>query len=211
MNLFQLFSNRKLTPVFFPLAILLLVAGGCIDLAPQHDPTRIFVLTGNPSNLPALSKGGAVVRVSPIQLPAYLSSPKMAIRQGGQEIVYSEFNRWGEGLDRAIGQILSESILANPQVSQVALVPAHENLSYDYTVTVNLIRFEGENANAAVLEARWKIIDSESGEIAGSGTTSARRPWDGKDYAALAQGLSDNLAELGQDISRALEDIGNKP
>ena len=115
-----------------------------------------------------------------------------------------------QDLDTAIGRNLVNSLLTNPHVSRVALSPTNQAPS-DYYVAVTILRFEGENSNAAVLEARWEIFDSGTKEMSNSGHTSTRRPWDGSDYAALARALSDTLAELGQDISRALDEVSNQP
>lgn len=210
MNHCRQSTCRSLASVTIPLFILALFLAGCIDLEPRPDPTRIFVLTGNAPIVPSTNKRGIALRVNRIELPSYLDSPKMAIRQGGLEIVYSDFNRWGEDLDTAIARNLVNSLLTNPHVSRVVLAPSNQAPS-DYYVTVTILRFEGENSNAAVLEARWDIFDSGTMEISESGNTSARRPWDGTDYAALARALSDTLTVLGQDISRALDEVSSQP
>ncbi len=189
-----------------PLLILALLAGGCIDLEPKPDPTRIFVLTGNRPTLPPTGTGNISVGIRRIELPAYLKNPKMATRQGGLEIVYSEFNRWGEGLDKAIGRNLMTALLANPHVSRATLFPSNEKIPPNYSVAVAILRFEGDGSNAAILEARWKILDPKSGEIVQTGATKASRQWNGSDYAALATALSGNLTELAQDISQALDE-----
>ena len=203
-------SNRILIPASLPLVLFLFIASGCINLDPQHDPTRIFVLSGNSPTVPTAAKEGFAVRFKRIELPSYLDSPKMATRQGDFEIVYSEFNRWGEDLDKAIGRVLAETLLAHPRIREVSQFPSNQAES-DYQISLNISRFEGKNKNAAVLEAQWKILNAETGETIKTGFTSTHRPWDGNDYDALARALSDNLAELGRDISRALDEVSGQP
>ncbi len=202
-------SNQILAPASLPILLFLFFASsGCIDLAPQHDPTRIFVLNGDQASIPPAGQAGLKVKISRIELPSYLNNSKMAARKGGLEITYSEFNRWGEDLDAAIGRNLLNALSANPDVSQATLFPAGEGGEFDIRVTVRIQRFEGENDNAAILKAQWEIADFNTREIIQTGKTNARRPWDGKDYATLAQGLSDTLNELGRDLSIALQDAG---
>ncbi len=203
-------SNQILIPASLPLVLFLFIASGCINLDPQHDPTRIFVLSGNSPTVPTAAIEGFAVRFKRIELPSYLDSPKMATRQGDFEIVYSEFNRWGEDLDKAIGRVLAETLLAHPRIREVSLFPSNQAES-DYQVSLSISRFEGKNKNAAVLEAQWKILNAETGDTIETGITSTRRPWDGNDYDALARALSDTLAVLGQDISRALDEVSGQP
>ncbi len=199
-----------LIPASLALGLILFIASGCINLDPQHDPTRIFVLSGNSPKVPAEAKEGLAIIFKRIELPSYLDSPKMATRQGDFEIIYSEFNRWGEDLDKAIGRLLADNLLAHPRIREVTLFPSNQAES-DYKISLNISRFEGINKNAAVLEARWKIFNTETGETVETGITTAHRPWDGKDYTALTRSLSDTLAELGRDISRALDEVSDQP
>ncbi len=206
----QQLSNRILIPASLPLMLFLFIAYGCINLESQHDPTRIFVLSGNSPTVPAAAKEGFAIRFKQIELPSYLDSPKIATRQGGFEIIYSEFNRWGEDLDKAIGRILVETLLAHPRIREVTLSPSNQAES-DFQISLSISQFEGINKNAAVLEARWNIVYAETGETIEAGIITANRSWDGQDYAALVRSLSDTLAELGQDISRVFDEISKQP
>ena len=189
--------------VFWTLAAALLLAG-CIDLAPQPDPTRVFVLKAPAMGGGLPEDGGWEVGIRRIDLPDYLLNPKMVVRREGFEIVHSEFNRWGENLDKAIGRVLGDPLRKWSFIDIVSTVPWSSKIAHDFEISIQIDRFEGIGRSAAQLDARWSITRGDSDDVLQVGYTSAKRDWNGSDYLALASALSDALATLAADIAGGL-------
>jgi uncharacterized lipoprotein YmbA len=185
------------------IAAAFLIAG-CIDLAPQHDPTRIFVLTAPAMGNAPRGDGVLKLGIKRIELPEYLMNPKMVVRKDGFEIVHSDFHRWGEDLDMAIGRIVGNHLLKRNFINSVSTIPWSEKIDHDFEIRIQIDRFEGVGSSAARLEARWTIRSVASGEFVRTGYTSASRDWDGSDYLALTSALSDTLGTLAGEIAGGL-------
>jgi hypothetical protein len=155
-----------------------------------------------------MGTGGVKVGIKKIELPDYLLNPKMVVRRDGNEIVHSDFHRWGEDLDRAIGRIVGNHLLKRNVISLVSTIPWSETVEHDYEVRIQIDHFEGVGNASGRLEARWTIRNPGSGEIVKTGYTSASKDWNGSDYLVLASALSDTLSTLAGDIAGALAETG---
>ncbi len=192
-------------PLPFLLLSSFLIAPGCIDLSPQPDPTRFYVLNGPMGNVPSGQPGGLQIGISRIDLPDYLRTPKMVVRQSEFEVVNREFHRWAEDLDRSLGRILAAHLGARPFVRSVDVVPWDKALEHDFRIALQFDRFEGDAAGNVRLRAQWTISDAPAGAPIHTGHSAVNRRWDGKDYAGLAEALSDALAAMSGDIATALK------
>lgn len=184
----------------------LLFSAGCIDLEPQPDPTRFYVLTSSAPAVGDETGDGLSIGIRRVGMPDYLSDSRMVTRRGDHEIVYADFHRWGENLDQAIVRVLAGDIADKNYVSHVSVFPWRDAVEHDYVITVDIYRFEG-TAFEAVMEASWEIRGADGDKILKTGKTSLSRDWDGSNYAALAGSLSDMLDQLSVELSKALLEV----
>lgn len=194
-------------PKFYFLVLFIIATGGCINLDPQEDPTRIFVLKeispmGSSGSEKTLSVG-----IRRINLPAYLNSSKIVIRKGDHEVVHSDYHRWGEDLDVAIGRNLAGRLAESLSEAEVVRFPWPDKTSPDYVVEVEILRFDGdESTYNAKVQAKWMIRDSEAAKPTPTthGKTDFRKSWDGRSFVALVASLDRGLAVMGGQISEAI-------
>jgi uncharacterized lipoprotein YmbA len=184
--------------------------GGFIP-PPQADPTRYYVLA-DPVTAPLDNAIAGHLRIGlrPVELAAYLKTPNLIVRQGTNELVLEDYERWGEPLEAGVLRILRERLLAAPEVGRVYTPPFPLDADRDYDVAVTLLRCEGGTAagrgHAAQFAATIEITTAgaDSRVVARRAFVAPAAAWDGKDFARLAALLSADVDALGREVVAAL-------
>jgi uncharacterized lipoprotein YmbA len=191
---------------------LLLLAGCNVIPPPQADSTRYFALAS-----PALDTAAARPTLGTLRLglkavdvAPYLKKGLIVVRRGENELVYNEYVRWAEPLEASIARALRARLLADAKTGRVFAYPFPFDQERDFDIAIGIVRCEGAQLRGGGAAARFEATL----EITSAGTSSevvVRKTialpdvvWDGKDYAALARALSDDVAALGQEIAAAL-------
>lgn len=206
-----------------------LVAAGlttACSLNPKEDPTRYYVLssvaddaglyesaglTGASEEQAARSGGPAVafsVGIGPVTLPAYLKRNRMATRRADNELQFLEAARWAEPLQDALSYAIAENVGVILGTSEVVLHPWYATNGPDYSVTVDVLRFERDAEGAATLAVRWDIRDAD-GKFVESYATRATRPAAGESIAASVNAQSHLVAALSREIADAFRRAGS--
>lgn len=199
-------SSLPRTFVFMALAAAAaLFSTGCqVIPEPAADPTRFYVLTG--PGFPSVNTPEGTLRLGlrAVELPAYLRSRSLVIRNGRNEIVYEDYARWAEPLDAGIARALRARLTVSPSVVRVYSHPFPFDRARDYDISVSVIRCEGvREAGAAVarFSAVVEISDVASGDVVSRRTiVTPDIAWDGQDYAALVEALSSAVGRLADEV-----------
>lgn len=221
--------QTPLHPWRLPATALLLVLAGCFKLSRDTPRVQYFVLsgaaqpsavagtvTGAPSGAPSTrDSAGIALGVRRINLASYLSVPAIVTRRGVNEIVVSEFHRWGEDLGEGINRVVAAHLAAAQPVRAVDVAPWAARARHDFLVQLHVSRFEGVADSAATegrshLVAGWDIIRPLDGSILVRGSTEALGgSWRVSDYAGLVTSLDAALAQLARDIGSCLSRFPN--
>lgn len=208
---------------------VLLVLAGCFKLSRDTPRVQYFVLSGAapPSAVadtvtstptgarPAPDGAGLALGLRRIDLASYLAVPAIVTRRGVNEIVVSEFHRWGEDLGQGINRAVAAHLASAPPVRSVDVAPWAARARHDYLVQLHVSRFEGVADSAATegrshLVAGWDIIRALDGRVLVRGRTEALEgPWRVSDYGRLVTSLDAALAGLARDIRHCLSRFPN--
>jgi hypothetical protein len=195
-------------------AVLVLTAGCQLIPDPAPDPTRFFVLTG--PGLPAATttaQGTLRLGLRSVELPAYLRSRSLLVRNGRNELTYDDYARWAEPLDDGIARVLRARLVATPAVERVYAHPFPFNRERDFDVSVTVIRCEGvrePGGSAARFAAVVEITRASTGTVVSRQTFVAPdASWDGQDHAALVAALSEAVGQLAEAVTAQLP--SNRP
>ncbi len=144
---------KKLT-VF--LSLLLLTA--CIGTTPQ---SKFYNLKPLENNSPLSTRPELTIGIETVEIPSYLDRPQIVTFQtNGIEMTISEFNRWSEPLSSMIQQTLAQDLAAVMPRSLVK-VPASARENFDYTIRLEIIKFDGSWNHLVSLDTWWTITNSE--------------------------------------------------
>jgi uncharacterized lipoprotein YmbA len=204
------------------LLFALLALTGCFNLGRNEPRQQHYVLGGShlPEDaVPAVDLAGVTIGVRQLDLAAYLEAPFIVVRQGAQQITFSELHRWGEDLAGGINRAVAGYLAARAPFEGVDVVPWPPRAPHDYLIQIHMARFEGlapEGAPAlegeAHLLATWEIIRPEDGAVLARGTTDYRTPgWRVGDYDALVTRLDTGLGVLADDLVTTLGTLFTPP
>ncbi len=197
---------------------------GCVKLARESPKLQRYVLGGGSSGAmatpttgaPPAARGALSVGLQRVELASYLSTPAVMIRRGANQLVTSEFHRWGgeldQGINRAVGAYLAES----PRIRDVDIAPWTARARHDVLVQLHVTRFEGVVADSTSTDGRvhvmagWDIIRPFDGAVLVRGRTDDRGgAFRIGDYAALVTGLDAALTRVARDIGTCLARFTN--
>lgn len=185
------------------LALLVLAwIGASLGCASPRE--RLYTLSDSDPP-PVVSNPTLHVLLGPVTIPDAVDRPQLVVRQSAVRVVALEQERWSEPLRAAVPRVLADSMrrqLHEASVTQLTAGAPHA----DIRVIVELTRFEAIAGQEVIIEAHWWLrpSDTKSGL---EGTSVARITVRGgpRDYDALVAAESAALAEVGTDLSRAIE------
>jgi uncharacterized lipoprotein YmbA len=184
-----------------PWIVLSVVLAGCVT----SPPARFYTLSSLP-DLQLAAKTGAdagqvTIGIGPIEVPAYLDRPQIVTRIGSNELRMAEFDHWAEPLSDTLLRVLLEnlSVLLEPAV--VTVIPWKGHTTADYQIALEVIRFDGNTGDAAVLVARWYIFDGDDQHSILTRKTSIQTETKGADIRSLVAAQSQALAGLSSRIA----------
>jgi len=180
------------------------VTAGCLNLKPTEDPTRYFLLTraGSAQEASTVKGQGPALGIAQVDVPVYLTKPWMVVRTSETEIRYSDFNKWGEHLDKGIQRVLSEQLTGLLGTDRVYRNFWNQD-DVDIKVKLSVHKFEVDLNGRAVLEAQWQI----TGERVSAGHRVIEKvgPAPNADAAGAVQTMSEALAELSRVIATEIQ------
>ena len=192
------------------LIVLLAAVDGCSFLKPAGGQEEEFLLRADSS---AGAVGGhpdraCIVRLLPVEVPAYLQTRDMVMRTGANTIVYAIYHQWAEPLDAGIRRVLAEDLKSSPQIEEVLTdepSPEHRKL---YILSIHILACEGNDVSgrgSVVFRAAWEISESGGKAVRIRGVFGAPQShWNPGDYADLAGQLSRATAELSRVLARRI-------
>ena len=184
-------------------SLIIIILGGCAST----EPSNFYVL----SPVQAIANGpdagrslpGVTIGVGPIEIAQYLDRPQMVSRSSQNELILAEFDKWAEPLKDNIGRVLAENLSGLLSTDRVFVFPWRHSGLIDYQAVVRITRFDTDWLEETKLVARWKIL-GENGDLLVMRKSEYRAS--GKEgYRAIAEAMSQNLADLSRDIAAAIQ------
>lgn len=171
-------------------------------------PTRFY-------SLAAIEDAGArdatgareTVGVGPVDLPRYLDRPQIVSRDGRYRLRLADFDNWAEPLENSVPRVLARNLTMLLATKDALVLPRRSQERVDVEVAIEILRFDFEPGDAAVLTARWEISRRSSDVPAEIATVTIREPLaladaSGQpDYEAAVAALSKTLAEFSRQLA----------
>ena len=195
------------------LAAALLFQAGCAAIKTKS--ARFYVLsplagieTGK--QLASAEAGNISISVSPVSLPKYLKKSQIVTRTGNNELHLAEFDRWAGKIEEDIGRVIAENLAHMLSTDKVLSYPAISAVDIDYTIEMDISRFEGSLGESVELIARWAIFDIQGKNVKSITSTRIREPVQGFDYADMVAAQSRALASLSRELADAIIQLSGK-
>ena len=180
------------------LAAALLLAGCGTSL-----PSKFYVLTADPVPQRAWTAAAKTVALGRVSLPGALDRPQIARRKAGNEIVFSEEERWAGPLDDMMRRVLADDLAARLPAG-VMLVESSAKPPPGVTIALDVSRFDADEAGSATLTARWEALGRNGAPLGAPRESTIVEPGSGKDAAAVVATMSRAVAALAARIAAGL-------
>ena len=195
--------------IILPIALLLLMAG-CIGKGTQR-PTKYYVLNslyGSEKDVaPVVQLPDLAIGVGPVKLPQHLDRKQIVTRAGQNEVALSEFDYWAGNLTENILRVVAENLTIMLGTKKVGYFPWTRAFPAQYRIAIQVTRFDGMPGEAAILRARWGVLDSEGKNILREEFSNINAPTEDDTMDTLVAAKSRTLEILSRQIAEAVRDI----
>jgi len=143
--------------------------------------------------------------VGPVLMAEYIDRKQMCTRDGGNEVLYSEFHRWAEPLDAAFSRVLVENLSLLLGTSRIDVFPWKSPAPADYQVRIMLLKFNGEPGGSAEVKVRWSLEAAGRKEPVFDRMTSIVEPVESGKYEDLVKAQNKALDKISREIAGVIQ------
>ncbi len=148
------------------------------------------------------SRNYSVIGIELVSVPGYLDRPEIVtIRGNNTELDISDFNRWAEPLSSSIQRTIANNLSMYLKNSTIRPMNLYRK-TFDYTVAIYIIRFEGKFNDKVYLDSWYSIYNRNGINIANE-----RVKFDtelGDSYDDLVEQQSLLISKLSEEIAKKL-------
>jgi len=166
-------KHRGVWGLFFLLSSVLFLSG-CLNLSPDEDPTRFYVLSSSQKSVQLNDQTHLAIRS--VGLADYVDNSKIVERVNEHEISYLALHRWGGHLDALIGQVVADEI---EQSWEGIYATVGVDRRAHWQMDLNVLRFDRLNGGGAEVVFEWILVDGNSKETLLKGRSVSREKSDG--------------------------------
>ncbi len=194
------------------LLVVFLFMGGCTLLGGgTYHPSKNYVLSSMysqeqpPQPLADLSDIG--ILVGPIRMAMYLDRSDVVIRNSQNEVEIADFASWAGPLPENFSRVLAENLSLWLNTKKVAIFPGTKLAFYDYSIGVNVTRFDGRPGDKAHLRARWVILDKKRKNMLFQEHTVLSQPIENDSIEAMIASQSRTIVDFSHEIAEAIKKL----
>ena len=182
----------------------LLAAGALLALAGcgSTPVTHFYTLSPAPAPAPAAPGSAPTVAIGAVQLPDGLDRPQIVLRGAGNQVSFSEFERWLGSPKDEIALAVAGGLKQALGGASVYAYPMSAGMSADVSVLLHVQRFDSVLGDAATVDVLWQVVPAKG--AARNGQSSVREPVSGPGYEALVAAHGRALAAVSRDIANEI-------
>jgi uncharacterized lipoprotein YmbA len=178
---------------------MMLLLAGC----GSSPASKFYVLTADPAPQRGAAVAASTVTLGRVSLPGAVDRPQIARRRGGNEIVFSDEERWAGPLDDMVRRVLADDLAARLPAG-MSLVENAAKPPPGVTIAVEISRFDADESGAVTLAARWEALGSAGRPLGPPRESTIAEPGSGNGAAAVASTMSRAVSDLAARIARGL-------
>ncbi|HEY2799525.1 MAG TPA: PqiC family protein [Chthoniobacterales bacterium] len=149
--------------------------------------------------------GGSAISlgVGPISLPNYIDRSELVFQSGPNEFQIPPNVSWTGSLQANIASVLASELQRELGAREILTYPWPSGRAPQRRVALDIRQFHGISGSGAILDATWRIEDSNGATISrGSGVF--REPINGDGYGPVVAAESRLVAQCAVEIARSL-------
>lgn len=174
----------------------------CLSGCGSSPNPKFYVLNSEPAARQTPRAAGIAVQVSAVHLPSLLDRQEIVRRSSTNGVEISDQNRWGAPLDEMTRRVLAEDLKKRLPANNVILANQPAPSAAD-KIVVTVDEFGPGTDSTVLLEGDWSLVPPDAATPDLTRSFHISKPASG-DYGAQVKAMSDALADLADDMARAL-------
>jgi len=164
--------------------------------------THFYTLSPAAAPAPAEGKVAYTVAIGAVALPDGIDRPQIVLRGAGNQVSFSEFERWVGAPKDEIALAVAASLKQSLGGAAVFAYPVSAGMNADVSVLLYVQRFDAVLGDAATVEVLWQVSPAKG--AAKTGRSWVREPAGGAGYDAVVAAHARALASVSRDIAAAI-------
>lgn len=185
-------------------AVGFFILSGCVG---RSQPARFYTLSPlSESQIQSKISGSAAevaIGIRSVTLADYIDQFRIVTRSGDNRINRAEFDLWSGSLKDNLTNVFAENIGYVLSTDKVTIYPWRQATPLEYQIAVDIIRFDGQINQEAVLVARWRVFNGEGKKLLVQKRSDIRERA-GDSYEELVAAQSRALGQLSYEIAEAI-------
>ena len=153
----------------------------------------------------AVNSKEVIVGLGPVRIPEYLNRPQMMVAISDNQYSVSEEHRWAEKLDQNILLALYKALPAQLNTEHVLRYPWSQRQDINYQVSIDILDLTIDAQGQSQFMAQWSIKLKDKASV--DKRFECSLPASSSDYALMVKVQSECLTQLGQAISKFLNEL----
>ena len=153
----------------------------------------------------AVNSKELIVGLGPVRIPEYLNRPQMMVAISDNQYSVSEEHRWAEKLDQNILLALYKALPAQLNTEHVLRYPWSQRQDINYQVSIDILDLTIDAQGQSQFMAQWSIKLKDKASV--DKRFECSLPASSSDYALMVKVQSECLTQLGQAISKSLNEL----
>ena len=145
--------------------------------------------------------------IGPVAIPAALDRAEIVTRDAGNEVSFSEYQRWAGPLEQSIAAVIAQNVGTLLETERVTPFTDDNIFQPTHRVVININRYDSQLAKEFLLSATWSIKNLNGNKLLLIRNSIIREPLASAGYEELVAAHSKALAALSQEIAAALIEV----
>jgi uncharacterized lipoprotein YmbA len=150
---------------------------------------------------------GLLIGIGPVSWPDYLDRQQIVIRNGPNEISFSEFDRWAEPLKNNFLRVFKEDLVERLRTDNIFVYPWPPEAVFEFQVSAEVTRFDAQPGDSAKLDVQWVILRAHDREVILSRKSSYSVKLDRSDYKTIVAAQSRTVVDFSREVAAAVTEV----
>jgi uncharacterized protein len=105
-----------------------------------------------------MGRPAVLISLGPVEIPEYLNRPQIVTHLNGTAYHLDEFHQWLEPLGETLTRVIAENLSEMLDDQRIDVLSMARSIETDYSVNIQILRFDGAPGKEMVLIARWSLF-----------------------------------------------------
>lgn len=183
---------------------------GCVNLDPTPDPTRHFTLAALASERPnpnVKPSPGMALLVQPVAAPDYLKRSNVVLRKNADELIFAEYDRWAESVEKGIARAVAENLTAMFHSRFIRTSEQPGQRDDEKRLSINVVEFTTSEKGEAIFIVETKLLPARGNGVLYASRTRLTTPAQSEavDVQLSVAALSEVVHQYSQQLAVTLQ------